>query len=514
MDSQTQPWHRIAPRLGSDAEFAAVRGMLAQCGFTEKRVFERLGIPGAGAYKPVWLGGSNLPEAKDALDALILLLMDGDYVEGETPARLLPAGAVEQLEALRLICRDPQNPEKWFGGCTLFPTRGLLLASDRASSPDGTRHPSSADMVYPPAIETTAVFVSTLPETPCDALLDLCTGSGVAALDFARYARHAWGTDIAARSVQFAEFNRRLNGIQNVTILEGDLYAPVEGLTFDRIVAHPPYVPVRKNELIFRDGGEDGEQILRRIVEDVPRFLRPGGRFYTIVTAADCEGQAFEDRLRLWLGPHAAEFDLVLVAHTERQPKDVAVDSFLGGNTPAGDIRYRHDMWERRKTKSLFHGRVLMRRHEAERPAFTQRVLRGQGFTQAHVEWLLEWGAAAHDAASQQRLMDLRPCLSPHAELGVIHRVRNGRFVPEGFSLRCRRPFDAERVLPPWLAQIVAQCDGRTSWQGQLENARSAGLVSREVTAAEFLSVLEPLVSKALLWVAERPLPGCRADAC
>jgi hypothetical protein len=267
-------------------------------------------------------------------------------------------------------------------------------------------------------------------------------------------------------------------------------------------------VPVRKNEMIFRDGGEDGEQILRRIVEGVPRFLRPGGRFYTMVTAADCEGQAFEDRLRLWLGPLEAEFDLVLVAHTERRPKDVAVDSLVGGNTSAGDIRYRHEMWVRRKTKSLFHGRVLMRRHEIACPAFTQRVLRGQGFTQAHVEWLLEWGAAIHHAGSHEQLMGVRPCLSPHAELGVIHRVRNGRFAPEGFSLRCKRPFDAERTLPPWLAQIVAQCDGRTSWQGHLENARNAGLVSREMTAAEFLCVLEPLISNALLWVAEKPLPG------
>jgi methylase of polypeptide subunit release factors len=362
-------------------------------------------------------------------------------------------------------------------------------------------------MVYPPAIDTTAVFMSTLPETPCDALLDLGTGSGIAALDFARYARYAWGTDIAARSVQFAEFNRRLNGIQNATMLQGDLYAPVEGLTFDRIVTHPPYVPARKNEMIFRDGGEDGEQILRRIVEGVPGFLRPGGRFYTIVTAADCEGQAFEDRLRLWLGPVAAEFDVVLVAHTERRPKDVAVDSLLGGGTAAEDIRYRHEMWERRKAKFLFHGSVLMRRHEAARPAFTLRVMKGQGFTQAHVEWLLEWGAEIRDAASRERLMGLRPYLSPHAELGVLHRVRNGQLVPEGFSLRCRRPFDEERILPPWLAQIVAQCDGRISWQEQLDNARDAGLVSREMTAPEFLTALEPLVSKGLLWIAERPLP-------
>ena len=57
------------------------------------------------------------------------------------------------------------------------------------------------------------------------------------------------------------------------------------------------------------------EQILRRLVEGVPRHLRPGGSFYTFVTAADCEGQPFEDRLRLWLGEAQAEFDVVLAAH-------------------------------------------------------------------------------------------------------------------------------------------------------------------------------------------------------
>ena len=48
-----------------------------------------------------------------------------------------------------------------------------------------------------------------------------------------------------------------------MTVVEGDMYAPVEGLTFDRIVTHPPYIPAKQTGLIFRDGGEDGEQIIR-----------------------------------------------------------------------------------------------------------------------------------------------------------------------------------------------------------------------------------------------------------
>ncbi|MEO8368814.1 MAG: methyltransferase [Candidatus Solibacter sp.] len=506
--SPPQPWHRMAPALGSDAEFAAVRGLLAECGFTQERIFERLGISGPNEYKPVWLGGTSRPAATDALDALILLLMDGDFVPGETLERLLPAGGIAHLEALQLIGQDPQNPGTWFGGCTLFPTRGLLLASDRASSPDGASPAASTDMVYPPAIDGTVLFMSTLPETPCDAMMDLGTGSGIAALHGARYARHVWGTDIAPRSVKFAEFNRRLNGIENVTLLAGDMYAPVDGLTFDRIVTHPPCVPARKTEMIFRDGGEDGEQILRRCIEDAHRYLRPGGRLYTIATAADCEGEAFEDRVRLWLGTAAEEFDMVLVSHRQRRLKEVAVDSFLLGSAGAEDIRYRHQMWERRKTKSVGHFSLLLRRHETTRPAYTERVAKGLGFTQEHAEWVLGWGREVRDPEARGRLMRTRPRVSPHAEMRVMHRVHDGAVVPEVFTLSCRRPFNVERRLPPWLAQIVSQCNGELTWQEQLENAQEAGGVPARVTSAEFLTVLNPLVGQGLLWISERPLPG------
>jgi methylase of polypeptide subunit release factors len=498
---------RLAPRLGSDAEFTAVRAMLAECGFTPERICQRLGIARMAEYKPIWRGRTNLVAAESALDALILLLMDGEYVSTETLERLLPEGATELLEALHLAARDPAPGDLWFAGCTLFPTRGMVLASDRFAAPGGKPLPMTTDVVYPASIENTVAFLETLPDAPCDALLDIGTGTGVAALDASRYARHAWGTDIAARSVHFAVFNRRLNGIANATMIEGDLYAPVEGLTFDRIVTHPPYVPARKNTMIFRDGGEDGEQILRSIVEGVPRFLRPGGRFYCMVTAADCEGQPFEDRLRLWLGAAEAEFDLVLAAHTLTRPKDLAANSFLARNTEVEDILYRHDTWARRKVRFLFHGSVLMRRHETARPAFTARVLKGEGFTPRHVEWLLEWNTEIRETASLGRLMSYRPFLSPHAEMGVVHRVRDGRLVPEVFSLRCGRPFEAECMLEPWMAQIAARCDGETSWGEHFEQAKSDGLVPERAPAEEFLALLEPLVSNGLLQIAERPFP-------
>ena len=104
--------------------------------------------------------------------------------------------------------------------------------------------------------------------------------------------------------------------------------------------------------------------------------------------------------------------------------------------------------------------------------------------------------------------MEVRPCLSPYAELAVTHRVREGQLAPEVFSLRSNRPFEADCLLEPWLVQIVAQCDGKTTWREHFERAKSGGAIHELTPAGEFLEVLEPLVSNGLLWIAEKPLPG------
>ena len=173
-------------------------------------------------------------------------------------------------------------------------------------APDGTRSELPPDVVYPAILDTTRRFLQDLPDTACDAMLDIGTGTGIAALIGARSARHVWATDITARAVRFAEINRRFAGLDNMTVAEGDMYAPVEGLTFDRITMHPPYVPAKKSKFLYRDAGEDGEQIIRRAVEGLPEMLRPGGRFYSQQVATDREKETLEQRVRKWLGPGQA----------------------------------------------------------------------------------------------------------------------------------------------------------------------------------------------------------------
>jgi release factor glutamine methyltransferase len=121
---------------------------------------------------------------------------------------------------------------------------------------------------------------------PQGTAIDLCTGSGAIAkaLHVARPGARVVATDVDDRAVHCASSN-------GVEVYGGDLFAPLprdlEG-TVDVVVGVVPYVPTRslallpRDTLVFEstlsyDGGDDGVHILRRVVRESGRFLRPGG---------------------------------------------------------------------------------------------------------------------------------------------------------------------------------------------------------------------------------------------
>lgn len=112
-----------------------------------------------------------------------------------------------------------------------------------------------------------------------------------------------------------------MNGVTNVEVLEGDLFAPVAGRTFDRIVCHPPFEPAIKWDYTFSIGGEDGEAVIERIVREAPGYLNAGGRLYCQVTGTDRSGEAFEERVKKWLGADAASMDLALFVRLSTEPR-------------------------------------------------------------------------------------------------------------------------------------------------------------------------------------------------
>ncbi|MBE5781801.1 MAG: hypothetical protein E7329_00635 [Clostridiales bacterium] len=111
--------------------------------------------------------------------------------------------------------------------------------------------------------------------------LDLCSGSSIQGLLCARFARKVVSVELNPKAVPVTRFNIFLNNCEDrVELREGDLYNVLkEGETFDCIYANPPFIPMTEDVTypICGTGGRDGLQVLRRIVDGLPKYLNPGG---------------------------------------------------------------------------------------------------------------------------------------------------------------------------------------------------------------------------------------------
>ena len=145
--------------------------------------------------------------------------------------------------------------------------------------------------VFVPRRRTELLARQALAATPPGAVVvELCCGAGAVSLVLtsARAGLELYATDVDPAAVACAADN--LQG--RATVLAGDLYAPLPVRLRRRVqvlVANAPYVPTtaialmppeaREHEpAVALDGGDDGLDVLRRVVAGAPDWLAPGGR--------------------------------------------------------------------------------------------------------------------------------------------------------------------------------------------------------------------------------------------
>ena len=205
--------------------------------------------------------------------ALAELLADAGFVAADEEADELlarAAGDTELLEAL-VERRLTGEPLAWITGSVSF--CGLEIRVDHG--------------VYVPRWQSEPLARRAAERLPADGTaVDLCTGAGAiaATLMAARPGARVVAGELDERAVACATAN-------GVEVYRGDLFAALpralEGRV-DVVVGVVPYVPTPDLPLLQRDtfafesplsydGGADGTAILRRVLADSPRFLRPGG---------------------------------------------------------------------------------------------------------------------------------------------------------------------------------------------------------------------------------------------
>jgi SAM-dependent methyltransferase len=498
--------------FGTPEQFAACRQLLVDAGYTEAALRTRHALNVLSDFKTLRQGRAPADALHDALGLLTHLFLDGEYVTRAQIISLLPRTAIECLGALGLVIPAPHNRELWSATVMLYPRGSIMIASDRPTNANGAPLNEHDDIVFSALTDNTERFLDLLPCQPCERFLDLGAGTGVAALTAAAgWAQQTWAVDITERATRFAEFNRRLNGLENVTTLQGDLYVPVAGLMFDCIAIHPPYVPAVRQRIVYQDGGLDGQAITRRAVEGLWHHLAPGGRFYCLSLGADRHDVAFEHWVRQWLGRHESEFDVAFIPrHTitpEFLARSVAVKA--GGLPEVGRL---HQAFDSLRIREFAYGAIVIQRHGTPRSPFTVRRQRGTHSGRDEIEWLLGWETRRAAETDGAWLLDLRPVASPDVELRVIHRMVDGELTPAAYTLQTEYPFSMESAANPSIALLVARCDGTATGREHYAYLREQGAFPETVTESEFGRLLGTLVSGGFIQIPGFAFPrhACR----
>lgn len=498
-------------RIGSKEDFARARSLFEKAGFNEEtvcRVFKISDMAKLSSLEREKIDLSSI--GSDLLVLLIKLFILVDSMPLDEIKKQIDDETIDALFALDILRTGNFGDDKQ--GCYstvfLYPVAGMLIASDRHNNPDGSPFEPPADIVFPAINAGTLLFLKAISKSPTEDALDIGAGSGIAALVLSKNAKSVIASDITARSTHFAEFNGLLNGCFNVEAVEGDLYAPVEGRKFDRIVAHPPYVPAIHKTTIYRDGGQTGEELVKRIVEGLPLYLKPGGTLYCVCMGIDAEDGGFENRVRQWLGEEQERFDVIFALGEERSAKRFARDLVELQHDDFSDIVEWDRIFAGIGAKKLVYGALVIRLHsENERRSgakpLTMRPRLIIDIDGSYFDWAIKWHHWIERPEALKELAQMKPRLSPQLRVKITHVVNEGALVPWDHLLEAVKPFPSITRVDPWVVPVAAEFNGRRTVEGLYNAARDASAIPETCSLDDFINMTAMMIERGYLEIGD-----------
>jgi ribosomal protein L3 glutamine methyltransferase len=161
-----------------------------------------------------------------------------------------------------------------------------------------------------------------------ESVLDLCTGSGCLAILAAHNFPNAEidAVDISKDALEVAARNVGDYGLADrLTLHRGDLFGPIGGKPYDLIISNPPYVDAegmaglprecRAEPKLAFDGGADGLDIVKRILDEARAHLMPqGGLLCEIGRCRPQLEDAYPELPLLWLDTEDSEGEVFWIA--------------------------------------------------------------------------------------------------------------------------------------------------------------------------------------------------------
>lgn len=278
---------------------------LTAVGYNEENIIRLLRVKDLNEIKfpamPIYV--SRYLAEDTPLNTAIKLFQLALQLSFEKVAKLFSQNETEMLIRAGVLMKTDRA---YISTADIFPCLGTLIATDIRFS--GT---FSNDSVYYLGLDSYNLARGMIRE-PVDSSLDLCTGSGVQAIIASRFSKKVTAVDISPRALNFCRFNAMLNNCSNIEFLQGDLYKAVSGQKFDRIYVNPPFVPSPEREVLYRDGSATGEDVLMRVLQGLPEYLKDGG-LCQITTLLVLTGEDYNEKIASWIT--GGKYDILTLAN-------------------------------------------------------------------------------------------------------------------------------------------------------------------------------------------------------
>lgn len=159
-------------------------------------------------------------------------------------------------------------------------------------------------------------------------ILELCTGSGCLAILAAEAFPYATidASDLSADALAVAERNVADYGLEErVRLMQSDLFNAIPAEPYDLIIANPPYVTsravaafppeYRAEPRMAHAGGEDGLDLVKRILDAAPSYLKGDGMLVVEIGQARDALEAVRPELPfLWLDTETSEGEVFAIS--------------------------------------------------------------------------------------------------------------------------------------------------------------------------------------------------------
>jgi release factor glutamine methyltransferase len=130
-------------------------------------------------------------------------------------------------------------------------------------------------LVYQPAEDSYLILSVIKKYSKNKSVLDMCTGSGILAIEASKYSKSTTAADINQEAI----INLKLN-YPKIKSIKSNLFKNVKS-KFDLIICNPPYLPLDKNEdkesRLATTGGKKGDEFTLKFVKEAVNHLNKNG---------------------------------------------------------------------------------------------------------------------------------------------------------------------------------------------------------------------------------------------